>query len=128
MAAASEPTTVVEPQPSGWLRISPYTSAVSPSVKVTNPAQSGRRATGALDSATSRRVTIKASTPIGRLTKKIQRHDSQLVNAPPSTGPIATATPVTAPNTPNAVPRSRGGNASASSASEVANMIAPPTP
>ena len=97
-------------------------------MNVTKPGQSGRLATGAFDSATSRRVTISASTPIGTFTKKIHRHDSQLVKAPPSTGPIATATPVIAPNTPNATPRSRGGKASASSASEVANMIAPPMP
>ena len=121
-------TTVVEPQPSGWLRISPYTRPVRPSVNVTNPGQSGRLATGAFDSATSRSVTMRANTPIGRFTKKIHRHESQLVSAPPSTGPMATAMPVTAPNTPNATPRSRGGNASASSASDVANMIAPPMP
>ena len=48
--------------------------------------------------------------------------------APPSTGPIATAMPVIAPNTPKAVPRSRPRKAWASSASAVANMIAPPTP
>ena len=61
-------------------------------------------------------------------TKKIHRHDRPLVSTPPSTGPIATATPVVAPNTPNAVPRSLPLNASASSASAVANMAAPPMP
>ena len=48
--------------------------------------------------------------------------------APPSTGPIATAIPVIAPNTPSATPRSRPWKVCASSASDVANMIAPPTP
>ncbi len=47
---------------------------------------------------------------------------------PPTTGPIATAAPVTAPNTPKAVPRSRPWKAWAKSASEVENIIAPPTP
>ena len=47
---------------------------------------------------------------------------------PPSTGPTATAAPVTAPKTPKAVPRSRPWKAWAISASEVANIIAPPTP
>ncbi len=61
-------------------------------------------------------------------TKKIQRHDKPLVITPPSTGPIATATPVNAPNTPKATPRSDGLNAWASKAREIANMIAPPTP
>ena len=92
------------------------------------PAQSGRRAPGARDSSTRSRVTISAAMPIGRFTKKIQRQESPLVITPPSTGPTATATPVTAPKTPNAVPRSVGAKAWASSASEVANMIAPPVP
>ena len=48
--------------------------------------------------------------------------------SPPSTGPTATATPVVAPKIPSAMPRSLPWNAWASSASEVANMIAPPTP
>ena len=97
-------------------------------MNVTQPGQSGRRAPGARDSATRVRVTNSAAIPIGTLTKKIQRHERPLVSAPPSTGPTATATPVIAPNTPNATPRSSGRNALASSASEVANMIAPPTP
>ncbi len=65
--------------------------------------------------------------PIGTLTKKIHRQDSE-VSRPPSSGPMATARPVTAPQTPNAVPRSRPRNASASSASDTENMIAPPIP
>ncbi len=43
-------------------------------------------------------------------------------------GPMATARPVTAPQAPNEVPRSLPRKASASSASDTANMIAPPTP
>ena len=44
------------------------------------------------------------------------------------TGPTATATPVIAPQTPNAVPRSRPWKALPSSASEVENIAAPPIP
>ena len=69
-----------------------------------------------------------ATTQIGMLTKKIQRHDRPLVSTPPSTGPIATATPVVAPKTPNAVPRSLPLKALASSARAVANIAAPPMP
>ena len=69
-----------------------------------------------------------ATTQIGMFTKKIQRQDSPLVSTPPSTGPIATATPVVAPKTPNAVPRSLPWKALASRASAVANMAAPPMP
>ena len=66
--------------------------------------------------------------PTGMLTRKIQRQDSPLVSAPPITGPTATATPVTAPKTPNATPRSRPWKALARIARPVANMIAPPMP
>src|ERR1022692_2310419 len=69
-----------------------------------------------------------AMMPIGTFTKKIHRQDRPEVRMPPSSGPIATARPVTAPQTPNATPRSLPRKASASSASDTANMIAPPTP
>ena len=62
------------------------------------------------------------------LTKKIQRQLRPLVRTPPSTGPIATATPVVAPNAPKATPRSLPVNAEASRASAVANIAAPPMP
>ena len=106
-AAVIEPVTSVEPQPASLERISANTSSPRPALNVTNPAQSSRRARGSRDSAIRRSVTTSATMPIGRLTRKIQRHDNPLVIAPPSTGPTATATPVTAPNTPNATPRSR---------------------
>ena len=61
-------------------------------------------------------------------TQKIQCQDRPLVSTPPSTGPTATATPVVAPKNANAVPRSLPWNAPDSSASAVANMIAPPMP
>ena len=51
-----------------------------------------------------------------------------MVSRPPASGPIATARPVTPPQMPNAMPRSLPRNASASRASDTANMIAPPTP
>jgi len=47
---------------------------------------------------------------------------------PPSTGPAAVAMPLTAPHMPKAVPRSLPRKLWPSSASEVANMIAPPMP
>ena len=94
----------------------------------TNPIQSGRRATGERDSATRSSVITRATTPIGRLTKKIHRQDRPEVRIPPSSGPMATASPVTAPQTPKATPRSLPRKASASRASATENMIAPPTP
>ena len=62
------------------------------------------------------------------LTKKIHRQPAHSVRTPPTSGPIATAAPVVAPQIPNAVPRSRPWNAFASSASDTANMTPPPTP
>ena len=69
-----------------------------------------------------------ATRQIGRLTKKIQRQDRPLVRMPPSTGPIATATPVVAPNAPKATPRSLPVYVVPRIASEVANIAAPPMP
>ena len=69
-----------------------------------------------------------ATMPIGTLTKKIHSQPMPEVMIPPTTGPTATAAPVTAPNTPKAVPRSLPWKASAISASAVANIIAPPVP
>ena len=97
-------------------------------MKTPKPAGSRRRARSERDSATWRRVIAIAAIPTGRLTRKIQRQPSPLVSRPPRTGPSATLMPVTAPQTPKAVPRSRPWNVWARSASEVANMIAPPTP
>ncbi len=94
----------------------------------TKPAQSIRRRLGSFDSATCARVSAIANTPMGTFTKKIQRQPIPDVMAPPINGPTARAAPVTAPKTPKAVPRSRPSKAPAISASEVANMIAPPTP
>ena len=73
-------------------------------------------------------MSTTAATPIGTLTKKIHCQPMPVVMIPPTTGPTATAAPVTAPKTPKAIPRSRPWKAWAISASEVANIIAPPTP
>ena len=60
--------------------------------------------------------------------KKIHSHPMPSTSAPPTSGPIATPRPVVAPQTANAVPRSRPSNSCASSASDVANIAAPPMP
>lgn len=51
-----------------------------------------------------------------------------MVSTPPSSGPMATASPVIVPQIPKATPRSLPRNASASRASETENMMEPPTP
>ncbi len=49
---------------------------------------------------------------MGRLTKKISRHDSpamfQAMSTPPSSGPRMVARPMTTPNIPKTLPRSAG--------------------
>ena len=62
------------------------------------------------------------------LTKKIQRQPTYVVSAPPTSGPIATASPTVAPQIPKAVPRSRPWNSWEMIASETANIPAPPMP
>lgn len=89
---------------------------------------SRRAPCGSRDSSTFDAVSASATTPIGTLTRKIQRQLSPSVSAPPTIGPIDTAAPVTAPQTPNATPRSRPRYALPSNASEAANIIAPPIP
>ena len=75
--------------------------------KVIRPAQSTPVASGSRDSTTWVMVTNTAAAPIGMLRKKIHSHPIAEVMTPPTTGPTATAAPVTAPKTPKAVPRSR---------------------
>jgi hypothetical protein len=95
---------------------------------VTRPVQSTRVAPGSRDSRTFASVTNTATMPIGTLTKKIHSQPIPEVMMPPTSGPTATAAPVTAPNTPNAIPRSRPWKAWAIKASDVAYMSAPPVP
>ena len=64
---------------------------------MTRPAQSTPLALGSRDSDTRVIVSTVASAPIGTLTKKIQRQPSPEVSPPPTSGPIATAAPSTAP-------------------------------
>ena len=65
---------------------------------------------------------------MGTFTKKIHSQPMPDVIRPPTTGPTATAAPITPPKMPKAIPRSGPWNAWAMSASEVANIIAPPVP
>ena len=127
-AAARQATISAEPQPFSLPWTSAYTSRNSEPEKVSRPGQSTPVALGSRESATWVSVMKTATAPMGTFTKKIHFQPMPEVMTPPRTGPTATAAPVTAPNTPKAVPRSRPWKACASSASEVANIIAPPVP
>ena len=88
---------VALPQPRSLPRTSANTRTNRLAENVTNPTQSMRRSLVSLDSAILAIVMTTATTPMGTLTKKIQRHPMPLVMAPPMRGPIATAPPITAP-------------------------------
>jgi hypothetical protein len=116
------------PQPLSLARISASTRQKSALLNVTSPAQSIDGASSRLDSGTRHSVIAAVAAPTGTFRKKIHSQPAVSVRIPPTGGPTATANPVVAPQMPNAVPRSMGGNTWASSASEVANIIAPPSP
>src|SRR3954447_4998109 len=126
--ATRNPTIMVLPQPSALPRTSAKIRRNRPPLNVTSPGTSTGCADGERNSSTLARATATPAIPIGTLTKKI---DCQLicsVSTPPTSGPMATAAPMVAPQMPNAVPRSGPLNALAMSDSEVANIAAPPTP
>jgi hypothetical protein len=85
------------PQPSSLPRRSASTSINSPVLNVTSPSQSIRVAFGSRDSRSFANVVAIAAAPIGTFRKNTQRQPIQLVIAPPTSGPIATATPIVAP-------------------------------
>src|SRR5580704_15165952 len=105
--AIRQPSTRPLPHPFRLDSIRPNTRAPSATVNVTKAGISRRAPYGSRDSSTFDIVSANAMTPIGTLTRKIQRQLNPSVSAPPTTGPIDTAAPVTAPQTPNATPRSR---------------------
>ena len=77
----------------------------------------------------SRRNASGASTsPIGTFSQKIQCHEIPLTTAPPTSGPIATASPPMPPQAPSARPRRAGGTAAERIVSVSGVTIAPPTP
>ncbi len=127
-AATSRPRIGALDQPRLLPSISARIRQISPLVSVTSPTGSRRPCSGSFDSRNFLSDSTTAPTPIGMLTRKIQRQESHDVSTPPASGPIATAAPTVAPQIPKAVPRSLPWNSCEISASAVANMIAPPSP
>jgi len=69
-----------------------------------------------------------ATTQTGTLIQKIHCQSSPSTTAPPTTGPIATASPLTPDQTPSARPRSRSGTACESRVSDRGITAAAPKP
>jgi hypothetical protein len=79
-------------------------------------------------SVSRRAASGTSAAPIGTLIQKIQCHEAICTMAPPTSGPSATAIPLTPDHTPMASPRRSGGKASASRVSVSGVAIAAPTP
>ena len=125
--AASESKTSGAAQPIVWARISPNTSPNRPVEASPSPGRSSPRSGPWLSS--SRRIaTTDSATPTGTLIQKIQCQEAASITAPPTSGPSATAIPLIPDQTPRAMPRRWGGNASASKVRVSGVTIAPPTP
>jgi hypothetical protein len=75
-----------------------------------------------------RRITASATPPIGRFTRKTQRHVVLSTMNPPSAGPAMDAAANTAPKRPCHRPRSRGGTMFPITASDSGNRPPAPTP
>ncbi len=127
-AAIRQARIVALPHPSGLPRIRAKMKRKSDAEKVTSPGMSSGSGSLPKTLRTFCSVSTIATTPIGTLTKKIHSQPKFSVITPPISGPIATAPPTVAPQTPKAVARSLPWNSCPISASEVANMPAPPTP
>src|SRR3954451_18592209 len=110
-AATSRATISVEPQPHELPSTSASTSDERPTDSAPMPATSTFFVTvSSTDSRTANSVTMMAPTATGRLRKKIARHETYSVSAPPTAGPIASASAETPAHVPIARPRSAGGN------------------
>ena len=105
--ASSEPTISGDVHPTLLPRTSPHTMPNSPTLTSPRP-----RRSSLLDGpwlSFSRRNASGASTsPIGTFSQKIQCHEIPLTTAPPTSGPIATASPPMPPQAPSASAAPRG--------------------
>ena len=125
--AVSEATTSRLPQPAALPRTRPQTMPSAPAVISASPGMS-RAVSGPRDSSIRVSTSGIVARPIGTLSQKIHSQARPSTTAPPTSGPSATDTPVTALKMPIAAPRFSGGNAALSSASPSGSTSAAPTP
>ena len=96
---------------------------------MTTPGQSTVRSTvSSRDSCAANSVTATAPAATGRLRKKIARQETCSASAPPTTGPIASASADTPAHVPIALPRSSAGNALVMIDRVAGSMNAAPVP
>ena len=101
-AVATRATIAGLAQPSVSPRIRANISAVSATMIRAVPTQLAPPPAGLRDSRSRATPTANAATPIGRLTKKMDRQPRVSVSTPPASGPMALAPPSVAPKTPRA--------------------------
>ena len=131
-ASSADPSTSAEttsalPQPTEFPRTRPQTIPSAPTLTRPRPrmssAVSGPKLSGIL-----RKMNGIASRPIGTFSQKIHSQLIPCTTAPPTSGPLATASPVIALKIPIAAPRFSGGKAAVSSASASGVKSAAPAP
>ena len=81
---------------------------------------------GFTDSTNTLRPQTRTITASGTLSQKAQRQPPRPTTTAPSDGPVAAATPPTAPQVPMAIARRSGGNSRSTSAIAAGVMRAPP--
>ncbi len=125
--AASVTTTCGLPQPRLVTRMSAHTTPSAAPVASTRPSGSSRAGARVVPLSL---VTISGTKtmPSGTFSQKIHGHAMPCATAPPTTGPAATASPVTAVKMPMAQARRCGGNPADSSANARGRTRAPPAP
>ena len=101
----------------------PYTKVARPATDSSTPTASIRPGDGLRDSGTSTVIAISPAITTGTLMRNTEPHQKCSSSRPPTTGPIATASPTAPAQTPMARPRSRGSKTLEMIAS-VAGMIA----
>ena len=94
--AASAPTTSALPQPAALPRTRPHTTPSAAARDQREPGQVERAVRRRGSRASARSTSGISASPIGTLSQKIHSQAMPSVIAPPTTGPLATASPVTA--------------------------------
>ena len=126
-AAANGRSTRALPQPHSGASTIASASVPTPPASSAIPSASGTAPrSGSRVSRSSRRAGTHAARPSTRFTKNTSRQSAHSISSPPSDGPVAAATPPTAPHSAVADARRSGGNSGSSSPSEVGTSSAAP--
>ena len=125
-AAANEPTTrpLDQPQSPPWVMASARKATAAESSAT--PTRSGIRPP-MIDSGSTRRAAMPATSATGRLTKNAHRQPPASMRTEPSDGPVATARAEMPPHIATACARAPAGVAASSSASDAGISNAAPT-